>query len=103
MDDGGVGVGAGQGQGAGALGGDGDGQAGAGPADLGMVAAVLGGLPGEEVAEGLDVVAQIGQPGGMQSEVQDGAVAGADAQEGAAAGKFVDGGDGGGGDRRVAG
>ena len=108
MDDGCVGDGAGHGQGAGALGGHGDGNACAErgrsrPAYVGAVSAKFGSLTSQHVPYALDVVVQFREARRAQSQVQHGAVAAAQAEERTALGQLVDGGDGGSGDRRVAG
>ena len=108
VDDGGVGHCPGHGQGARPLGGHGDRHARAeggrsSPAHVGPVAPVLAGLPGQHLADGLDVVMQLRQPRRTQTQVQHRAVAAAQAQEGPAAGKLVNRGYGRGGDCRMSG
>ena len=101
VDDSGVGDGPGHSQGARPLGGHGDRYGGVSPAHVGLVAPVLAGLPGQHLADGLDIVMQLRQPCRTQPQVQHRAVAAAEAQEGATAGKLVNRGYGGGGHRRV--
>ena len=98
-----VGDGAGRPQGAGAFGGKHYRNRLAAPADVAVAAQVIGGIAGQHGAHGDNIFPQGAQPGRAQPQVEDGGVAGADAQKGPPAGQFLQRCDGRGHHRRVPG
>ena len=91
MDNHGVGDAAGHGKGARPLGGHDQGNLVVGPFHVYGPALVIDGLAGKQCSHGLHVFVEVGQFGRTQSQVQNGAVAAADAEVGAASGEPVDG------------
>ena len=98
-----VGNGAARPQGTGAFGGKHYRNRLAAPADMAVAAQVIGGIAGQHGAHGDNILPQGAQPGRAQPQVEDGGVAGADAQKGPPAGQLLQRCDGRGHHRRVPG